>query len=289
MESKLKISLVTACKDSAAVIADNLESVSCQGGNFDLEHLIQDGGSVDGTLARLEDYRQSVSYDVSIISAQDRGFYDAINKALSRATGDVVGLLNADDFLADESVLNKVAQTFAETPELEVLFGDLDFIRPKHGALQRCSGSATKGEEQGGHSNNSFEITRRWRAGQFSPEKFRRGWVPPHPTIYVRRRVLEKVGDYRLDMGSAADYEWMLRIFLDPKNNLAESPGHRAKRIKYLPKVMVNMRVGGQSTESLKNRLLANKMDRRAWELNGLKPAFGFRLLKPLRKILQWF
>lgn len=276
----MKLSLITACYNNALVIRECLASARGQTGDFGLEHLIQDGGSTDGTLDLLEAYRASTGYGVSIQSGPDAGFYDAINRGIARATGDVAGLLNADDFFARADVLAGVAKAFAEDPELEVVYGDLDFIEAVKSASVISYSLMDNGDTRRffEEAQSRFRVTRRWRAGTFSPAKFRRGWVPPHPTVYVRRSVLERTGPYRLDFGSSADYEFLLRVFV--VNQF---------KIKYLPKVMVEMRMGGQSTGSWKSRLLANKNDRRAWELNGRKPAPFFRLLKPMRKLSQWF
>ena len=268
----MKVSLITSCYNSSGVIPDNLESVREQVGNFELEHVIQDGGSTDGSLKQLEAYRQSVDYDVSIQSGPDEGFYDAINKAIGRSSGAVIGLLNADDWYASNEVLQTVVEAFDNNPELEVVYGDMDFV-----------------EEFEGEAVDGFKVIRRWRPGQFTPRQFRRGWMPTHPTVYVRKCVFDRLGGYRLDMASAADYEWLLRLFMGSEQVGKTLKPADEKTIKHVPKVMVNMRMGGMSNASLKNRLLANKMDRRAWRINALKPAFGFRLLKPLRKILQWF
>ena len=263
----MRISLITACYNNVGVLTDNLISVrnqyrrqsAEQGSNrFQLEHLFQDGGSTDGSLDLLEDYKISVEYPVLIFSGQDEGFYDAINRGIQRSTGDIMGLLNADDWFSSDDVLQAITKEFANNPDLDILYADMDFVTQASNLKE-------------------FKVTREWRSGNFSKNRMRYGWIPPHPTIYVRRRVIERAGIYRLDMGSSADFEWMLRILF--MNDF---------KISYIPKVLVNMRLGGQSTASLRNRLLANNNDRKAWELNGLKPAPGFRLIKPLRKLLQW-
>jgi glycosyltransferase len=210
-----------------------------------------DGGSTDGTLQVIEEHR---SHLAGVVSEPDRGAYDAMNKGIRLASTDVVGILNSDDFYANPHVLERVAQTFVERGTA-CCYADLNYV--DHAQTNR--------------------VVRAWRSGQYDSRSFYWGWMPPHPTFFVRRSVYEKLGGFNLQMGSAADYELMLRFLL--KHGLQAA---------YIPEVMVNMRCGGVSNRTLQNRLKANQMDRRAWVVNGLKPYPWTLLLKPMRKIGQY-
>jgi glycosyltransferase involved in cell wall biosynthesis len=191
------------------------------------------------------------------VSRRDGGFYEALNAGLGEATGDIVGLLNADDFLYDAEALARVAEAFGD-PAVQGVYGDLVYVAAESGPGQ-------------------FQITRSWRAGIQHPHSFLRGWMPPHPTVYVRRAVYEASGGYRTDFGSAADYEWLLRVMV-----------RDGTPFRYIPHRQVAMRAGGMSNRSLRARILANQNDRRAWVVNGLRPHPWTLLLKPLRKLPQW-
>ena len=199
-----------------------------------------------------------------------------MNKGIRLATGDIIGILNADDFYASPDVLAKVAAVF-EDPAVEACYGDLEYV--KGGSRFKVQGSRLKTTLNVEHRTlNGFSVVRYWQSGPFTPDRFRWGWMPPHPTFFVRRSVYEKFGLFRLDMGSAADYELMLRLLLKHRITTA-----------YIPEVLVRMRVGGASNATLTSRIKANRMDRRAWEVNGLKPYPWTLLCKPLRKLPQWF
>ena len=171
------------------------------------------------------------------------------------ATGEVIGILNADDYYSDNTILSRVSEVFTD-PDVQACYGDLVYV----------------------DSKDTSKVKRYWRAGDFAPKKFYSGWMPPHPTFFVRSSVYEKYGLFNLDLGSAADYEIMLRFLLKHQINVA-----------YLPMVMVHMRTGGVSNASVSNRLAANRMDRKAWEVNDLNPYPWTLYAKPLRKVGQWF
>jgi glycosyltransferase len=188
------------------------------------------------------------------ISEKDDGIYYAMNKGIELASGDVIGILNADDIYANNDVLKEVMDLF-EDASIDAVYGDLDFVDP-------------------------YDLTktkRSWRSGTFNKHLFYQGWMPPHPTFFVRSDAYRKYGKFNTTLTSAADYELMLRFLL--KNEIKPA---------YLKKVMVKMRLGGKSTGSIINRLIANREDRLAWQLNGLKPHFFTLILKPLRKINQF-
>lgn len=242
-----RISVITASYNSAATICDCLESVAAQ---ELFEHIVVDGGSTDSTLEIVGRF----PHVTRVVSEPDRGIYDAMNKGISLARGEVVAILNSDDFYADRGVLARVARLF-EDQATDSCYGDLVYV----------------------DARDTTRITRRWKSGPFVPGAFYWGWMPPHPTFFVRRSVYEKWGLFNLAMGSAADYELMLRFLLR----------HRISA-RYLPEVLVKMRSGGVSNASLANRLRANRMDRKAWLVNGLTLYPWTICLKPLRKIGQF-
>ena len=245
------LSIVTVTRNGAATIADCLASVRAQ--TLAAQHVVIDGASSDGTLEIVSRFRSAATV---VVSEPDRGIYDAMNKGIALCTGDVVGTLNADDGYAHDSVLERVARLF-EDGAVDACYGDLVYIRHGLDGRERTS--------------------RYWRAGPLTPGGFLRGWMPPHPTFFVRRRCYEELGGYRLDMGSAADYELMLRFLLAHQLHAA-----------YLPEVLVKMRCGGASNRDLASRVRANRMDRRAWAVNGLTPRPWTLWIKPLRKLPQW-
>ena len=313
----MKISIITATRNAAATVADCLASVRRQT-HPAIEQIVVDGASTDTTLNIIEGQRSEVrgqrfhkpvtshqSPVTVVLSEPDRGIYDAMNKGIALATGDVVGILNADDWYADDRVLASVAAVFEE-PAVACCYGDLVYVKAGTGDQGPGTGkgweSAVIGETSGYESRvtaatshqspvtshrccespvpgprSPVPVVRYWQAGEFTPGSFYRGWMPPHPTFFVRREVYERYGSFRLDLGSAADYELMLRLLLRERLPAA-----------YIPRVLVAMRTGGASNASLAARLRANRMDRRAWEVNGLTPRPWTIPLKPLRKLSQW-
>lgn len=246
------ISIITVCYNSVATLPDTLQSVAAQSG-VQLQHILVDGGSTDGTVALIEAYAREHK-QVVWVSEKDQGLYDAMNKGLARCSGDIIGLLNADDFYARNDALKLVAEKFA-VENTDALYADLNYV----------------------DAHQTDRIVRRWKSGSYQPNSFLWGWMPPHPTFFVSKKIYEQLGGFRLDMGSAADYELMLRFI--HKNQI---------KLSYLPQTIIHMRAGGVSNKQLKNRMKANEMDRKAWEVNGLKPYFFTRWLKPLRKIKQF-
>ena len=246
----LKISIITGTYNSALTISDTLKSIQIQSYS-NIEHIIVDGASKDNTLKIVSKF----SHVAKVISEPDQGIYDAMNKGIKAAKGDIIGILNSDDFYAHERVLENVINKM-ESQNVDSLYGDLVFVKP----------------------NKTNEVVRYWKSKTQTDRGWERGWMPPHPTFFLRKKVYEKYGNFDLDFKSAADYELMLRVLY--KNKISTT---------YLPQILVYMRTGGQSTANLRNRVLANKEDELAWEKNGLKPKFYTTWLKPIRKINQYF
>lgn len=245
----MKISLVTAVYNRRATLADALRSAAAQS-YADVEHLIQDGGSTDGTLDVIAASRHSRMH---VVSAPDGGIYDALNRGIARARGDVVGFLHSDDMLAHGDVLARVADVLAD-PDIDGVYGDLDYVA----------------------ADDTSRVIRRWRSGAYDPARLRWGWMPPHPTLYLRRRVYEAHGLHDTSFRIAADYEAMLRYLVRGRIRLA-----------YLPEVMVHMRVGGESNRSLDRIIRKSREDLRAMRQHGVG-GVGTLAAKNLRKVTQF-
>lgn len=251
----MRISVITVCFNAASTLKDAVESVLGQVPDakapFELEYIVVDGGSTDGTLELLAPYRERIA---TLISEPDQGLYDAMNKGVQAATGDVVAILNADDVYASSNVLARVAATFRDSGA-EAVYGDLHYVP----------------------ADDLTQVTRHWSAGAYTPGAFRRGWMPPHPALFVRRACYQRWGLFTLALRSAADYELMLRFIHRHGMSLA-----------YLPKTLVLMRAGGVSNASLKHRIRAHREDWKAWRMNGYHPSPFTLLAKPLRKLPQF-
>lgn len=249
MSTNKKISIITATYNSANTVRDTLESVAKQSYS-NVEHLIVDGLSKDNTLEIVQRY----PHVAKVISEKDKGIYDAMNKGVELATGDIVGILNSDDFYAHEDVLEDVMDLF-EDESIDCVYADLQYV----------------------DAVNTSKVVRTWISGNYKKEKFLYGWMPPHPTFFVRKELYQELGKFNLSLRSAADYELMLRFLFK-----------YSKKAAYLSDIIVKMRAGGMSNASIKNRFRANGEDRIAWKLNGLKPYFFTTWLKPIRKITQY-
>ena len=246
----MSITLITPVWNNAATIGHCLRSIAEQ--TVPCQHILVDGVSTDGTL---EVIQQHQGPNTLVISEPDQGMYDAINKGLKHATGDIVGVLNADDDYPANNVLQLVSEAFAD-PAMNASYGDLLYV----------------------DRANTDKVVRTWKSGEYNRQRFYSGWMPPHPTFFIRRALYEQHGGYRLDLGSAADYELMLRMLLKHNANAA-----------YIPRVLVHMRNEGMSNASLKNRIKANRFDRHAWRVNEIKPRPWTLVAKPLGKLGQWF
>lgn len=247
----MKISVVTVVYNAAETLQSCIDSVVAQA-DCDVEYIVVDGGSTDGTLDVIRLNEQHID---KWISEPDNGIYDAMNKGLRLATGDAVGLLNADDMYADHQVLQRVVQRFKQT-QADCVYGDLVYVS----------------------SANPAKIIRTWKSGEVSDAYFERGLIPAHPAFFIQTSALKDIGEYRTDFRIAADYEFMFRAL------------HILKRsFSYIPETLVRMRTGGESNNSLKNIKLGNQEIYRAWKLhNKSVPVLlpFFRLYRKLRQFL---
>lgn len=228
----MKISVITVSFNSVRTLGDTLESVAAQT-HLEVEHIVVDGASTDGTLKIIERYGEHVAL---LISEPDQGIYDAMNKGLRLATGEVIGFLNADDVYADSGVVERVSAIMAED-DLDALFGDAEFVNP----------------------DRPNQPVRRYRSERFRPERIAWGWMPAHPALFLRRRVYESYGLFRTDYRIAGDFEYCARIF--HKNTLL---------YRSLPETLVRMRTGGISTSGWRNTVLLNREVLRACRENGI-------------------
>lgn len=246
----MKISIITVTYNSAETVEDTIQSVVNQT-YPDIEYIIVDGLSKDNTLDIVKKYGDKIA---KVISEKDKGIYDAINKGVDLATGEVVAILNSDDLYSHNRVIESIMKTFTDSGA-DAVYGDLVYVE----------------------RNNTAKITRTWHSGQYKEGKFLKGWMPPHPSFFVKRWCYQRFGKFHTNFKTSADYELMLRFIHVNKIKLA-----------YLPEILVRMRLGGQSNVSLANRLEANREDRKAWEMNGLKPGRLTLIRKPLSKVLQF-
>lgn len=246
----MKISVVTVCLNSASTIRDALESVLAQD-HAEREHIVVDGGSTDGTLGILGEYAGRVD---RLIGGPDQGIYDAINKGIAAATGDVIGVLHADDVYAFPGVLGTVARAFAAAPEADIVFGDVVFVKP----------------------GDMRHIVRHYGSRSFRPWKLRFGWMPPHPASFIRRSAYARLGPYATDLRIASDYEMFVKAFL--VHRLAYSRVDR---------VLVRMRTGGLSTSGLGSSILLNREIVTACRRNGVYTNLPLVLLKVPFKLME--
>ncbi len=245
----LKFSIITAVYNRQATIAQAISSVSNQTYS-NVEHLIIDGASTDGTLAAID---RLAHPRMRIISEPDQGIYDALNKGIREAHGEIIGLVHSDDFFSHSNVLEKVALAFAATG-VDAVYGDLDYVA----------------------ADDTDRVIRHWRSGTFSPGRLARGWMPPHPTLFVRRDAMMHLGLYNTEYRIAADYEAILRWF-----------GKGGLSLTYVPEVLVKMRVGGESNRSLGRILRKSREDYSALRTNGVG-GVGALAWKNLSKLPQF-
>ena len=245
----MKVTIITPTFNSVKTLRNNLNAVARQT-HQQIEHIFIDNCSTDGTLELLQTY----PHISKIVSEPDGGIYDAMNKGIALATGDIIGILNSDDYLANENTIAIIAASFQQQ-SVEAVYGNLVYV----------------------HANRPEKIQRVWIAGGYDPKLFYVGWTIPHPTLYVRREVYEKYGTYNTNLRWAADYEMILRVAL--KHHVS---------IKPLREVLVYMQAGGSGNKNVGTRLKVNLEDRKAWKEIGLTPKWFTLHLKPVRKIWQF-
>lgn len=247
----MKVSIITITYNSAATLKETIESVVNQTYS-NIEYIIVDGLSQDNTLSIVNNYKDKIS---KVVSEKDKGLYDALNKGINLATGDLVGILHSDDFYTHPQVIEHVVKALQED-NADAVYADLYYV----------------------DRNDTSKIFRKWKSGHYKHGMFYKGWMPPHPTFFAKKSCYQKFGMFNLNFNSAADYELLLRLIHKHQIKLA-----------YLPEFIIKMRVGGKSNQSFSNRLKANQEDRKAWKVNDLKPKFYTLYVKPLRKIVQFF
>lgn len=246
----MKVSIITATYNSAKTISDTLKSLNAQT-YPDIEYIIIDGGSKDNTLSLIKSSCSRVSV---IISEPDKGIYDALNKGILSATGDIVGFLHSDDFFAYPDAVKDIVDAMRES-NADAVYGDLNYIS----------------------STDNDVIVRKWVSGGFDINKMKLGWMPPHPTFYMKRSCYQRFGSFDLSYRISADYDSLLRYLWVHKVT-----------VKYIPKVIINMRVGGMSNRSLSNMIMKTKEDVKAMKSNKL-PWLSAVAGKNLSKIPQFF
>jgi len=246
----MKVSIITVTRNSEKYLTECIHSVRHQ--NYkNIEHIIIDGKSTDGTLDIILRNLDHISY---WMSETDRGMYDAINKGLEMATGDIVGILNSDDIFASADAVKSIVDCF-ETTDTDSVYGDLVYV----------------------DAANTQKIIRYWKGVSYKRSRFRYGWMPAHPTFYVRRELIKQYGVYENHYYTAADYEFMARyLFLNKVSS------------QYIDSMLVKMRAGGLSNENLKSRIRANRRDFLAMRKNKIPFSFIVSILKPLIKLPQY-
>ncbi len=246
----MKVSIITVCYQSANTLGDAIDSVLSQQ-DVDIEFIVVDGGSSDGTVELLKEYGTRIN---QWVSERDGGIYDAMNKGVRMATGDWIGFLHADDLLAHSRIIADMLDVVVKT-NADVVYGDLVYVQ----------------------KDNSQQIVRYWKSEDFSLRLLPKGWMPPHPTVYVRRELFVKTGLFNVEYRISADYDFLLRLLSTP-----------SIRVAYIPQIMVRMRVGGASNRSIGNIIRKSKEDYLALRRNHIG-GIGALLYKNLSKIGQFF
>ena len=244
----MKVSIITVCLNMAETIEETIRSVLSQD-HDDVEYIVIDGGSTDGTLDIIDRYKDQIDI---FVTEPDKGLYDAMNKGLRKATGDVVGILNADDIFITNSGISNMLNHMSD--DVDLVWGDVVYV-----------------DDQG-------SVVRRWRSSPYDKRSFYRGWMPPHPTMFVRRSLYERYGYLQSDMKIAADYELSLRLL--EKNHCNGL---------YVPGTIVKMRSGGTGSQNLQSYIRGVVECYKAWRMNDLRVnPLRILILKPLSKLLQF-
>lgn len=247
----MKISIITVVYNNRETIKDAIESVLSQSYS-DIEYIIIDGNSNDGTVEIIKEHSEKIAF---FISENDKGIYDAMNKGIKVSTGDVIGILNSDDLYQDLTVIEAVMDQFIQDSEIDIVYGDLVYVK----------------------SDNTDHIVRKWKSETYYKRYFENGNVPPHPSLFVTSKVYKQAGVFETNYKLAADYELMLRIF--KKHNFNS---------KYIDKVLVKMRLGGATNQSISNIIKQNKEILAAWKNNKLKTPLLIMPLRFLKRLIQF-
>ncbi len=247
----MKVTIITATYNSQKHLEDCIQSVMQQT-HPDIEHIIIDGKTTDDTVNIIKQYSDHIH---SWISESDKGMYDAINKGMEMATGDIVGILNSDDMLYDSDVIASIVKTFEEN-SVGAVYGDLLYVS----------------------ADDTSKVFRIWKGKKYKRSLFYLGWMPAHPTFYIKRSLIKDYGGYENHYFTAADYEFMARYLF-----------HFKVPACYLPKLLIKMRLGGQSNKNIYQRLRANRRDYLAMKKNKIPFAFIVSVLKPLSKLHQFY
>lgn len=246
----MKISIVTCALNSTSTIKKSIKSVQKQTYK-NIEHLIIDGGSTDGTLEVVKKIKDK---KINLFSSLDNGFYDALNKGIKFTTGNIVGVLHSDDFYRSNNVIEIVVDIFKKT-KADIVYGDLIYVKKEH----------------------PFKPIRYWKAGQYSKEKLLKGWMPPHPAVFIKKNFFNKIGFYKTNYKISADYDFLVRIFNCKNVNQV-----------YVPKVLINMRIGGMSNKSFKNLIVKSFEDYQIIKKNKIGGLFTL-INKNFSKLGQFF
>ena len=244
----MKVSIVTITYNSSKTIEDSLRSVANQT-HKDIEHILIDGKSSDNTVEIIKSY----THVTTLVSEKDSGIYNAMNKGLKLATGEIVGILNSDDFLAAENTIEEIVKNFPS--ESDAIIGDIAFVRP----------------------DNLSKIIRYYSSKSWNPNKFKWGFMPPHPSFYLRNKFYKQYGYYKEDYVIAADYELLIRMLYTKK-----------LKYKYLPLQIVTMRTGGVSTQNIKSRYILNKEIVRGCKENNINTNMLFLTFKYFKKVFEY-
>jgi glycosyltransferase involved in cell wall biosynthesis len=247
----MKVSIITVVYNNANTIRSAINSVLNQSYN-EIEYIIIDGASTDKTLDIINEYRDKISV---IVSEKDKGIYDAMNKGILQATGDIIGILNSDDLYENNKIIELIADEFIKDKKLEILYGDLVYVA----------------------INDIAKIVRKWTSCDYDLTFFERGEVPPHPSLFLKKNVYNIAGLFNLEYKLASDYEFMLRVF--KKNTF---------KIKYINKILVKMRLGGATNKNYKNIYLGNVEIHKAWNKNGLKIPLFFTPRRIYKRFIQF-
>ncbi len=250
---KMKISIITATYNSTYTLQETIDSVLSQY-DCEIEYIVVDGQSKDGTVEIIKQNEPRFNDHMRWISEPDQGIYDALNKGIRLATGDIIGFLHSDDAFASSSVIKTIQDTFEKT-NADIVYGDLVYLDNK----------------------NQEKILRYWRSQPFSLSLLFRGWMPAHPTVFIKKEIYEKQGGYDDSFLISADYDFMLRVFKNTSLHCV-----------YLPQVITKMRMGGTSNRNIRNILIKSKEDYRALRKNGFSYAWWILAMKNISKLTQF-